>query len=178
MKKLALLVAFLMCAGVASAQKIAFDPENGAIGFGVMLTGENNTTFSWKSSFGSVKWHSITLAGDSASTGVGLEFHPGSMQTFRDGDTWVAQVDEVEARIWSLNRVKASVLQIPGDVWESMYLGSDLLVQEFGSKDWTGDFTARFVYGVEEEAGPGKIQFEFYMFEKYRPISFCLFYHF
>jgi hypothetical protein len=59
-----------------------------------------------------------------------------------------------------------------------MYLGSDLLVYEAGSKDWTGDFSARFVYGVEEQAGPGKIQFEIYMFEKYRPISFAVFYHF
>jgi len=178
MKKLALVVAFLMCAGMASAQVIQFDPENGAIGFGTMLTGVDNTTFSWVSSFGAVKWHSITFAGDLASTGVGLEFHPAAMLVFQEGGVTASQIEEVDARLWSLNRIKTSVLQIPGDVWESMYMGTDLLIEEFGSKDWTGDFTARFVYGVEEEIGSGKLQFEFYMFEKYRPISFCVFYHF
>ena len=45
MKRLALLVAFLMCAGMASAQVVQFDPENGAIGFGAMLTGSEAWSF-------------------------------------------------------------------------------------------------------------------------------------
>jgi hypothetical protein len=178
MRKLIFALIFFVVASIASAQKISFDPENGAIGAGAMLTGDEGTTFTWDSAFAAVKWHSITFAGDAASTGVGLEIHPGAMLSFTEGNVIVNQIDSVDARIWSLNRVKASVLQVPGEIWESMYLGSDLLVYEFGSKDWTGDFTARFVYGVEEEVGSGKIQFEFYMFEKYRPISFCIFYHF
>ena len=178
MKRLALVLAFLMVSYFAHAQKISFDPENGAVGFGAMLMGDEATTFSWKSSFAAIKWHSIGFANRTVTTGIGLEIHPAAVLTFTESGVVVNQVEEVDARIWSLNRVTASVMQIPGDIWESMYLGTDLLIQEFGSTDWSGDFTARFVYGAEDDLGPGKLQFEFYMFEKYRPISFCLFYHF
>ena len=178
MKKLVLVLSFLMLASFANAQKISFDPENGAIGAGVMLTGEEKTTFTWDSSFVAIKWHTVGFANRRVSTGIGVEFHPGAMLSFTEGKVTVNQIDSVNARVWSLNRANTSLLQIPGDVWESMYLGSDLLIYEAGSKDWTGDFSARLVYGVEEQAGPGRIQFEIYMFEKYRPISFAIFYHF
>jgi hypothetical protein len=77
-----------------------------------------------------------------------------------------------------MNRVKMSVTQLPGELWESMFIGTDLLVYEGGSLDHTGDFSARLVYGVHEKAGPGWIDLEIYMFEKYRPVSFAMFYRY
>lgn len=175
LKKFIALVALLIALAppMARAQAVGFNIKDLSIGGGSML-GEENLTFSWDGAFAAVHWHGVTFASENGTTGLGVELHPAAVVSIFENGVNAQLVDTVDYRLWSLNRLKVSALQIPGDIWESMYLGSDLLVAEGGSLDYTGDFTARFVYGIRE----GPIQLEIYMFEKYRPISFAFFYRF
>ncbi len=159
------LVLALALAQPAQAQ-ISFEPKDFSVGGGSMF-GDEAVTFSWKAAFAAVHWHGLSVL-NSGTTGVGVEIHPATML---DGPE---SIDTVDWRFWSLNRAKMSVLQIPGEIWESMYLGGDVLVAEGGAVDFTEGFSARLVYGIRE----GPIQVEIYMFERYRPISFSFMYRF
>lgn len=173
---LAIAFAFLLSSSSIEAQIIKIDPGAIAIGGGSML-GEEDLTFSWEAAFAAIQWHGVAIASNNASTGIGVEIHPAAVFTYfenEDDNLNVQAIENVDWRLWSLNRVKTSVFQIPGEIWEQMYVGTDLLVAEGGSTDFSGDFSARFVYGVAD----GPIEFEIYMFEKYRPISFAFFYRF
>jgi hypothetical protein len=165
-------LAFVLALMLAQPAQAQFVIEEVSVGGGSMF-GDEAMTFSWDAAFFAVHWQGITVT-DAARTGLGVEIHPATVvSSFEDGVN-VQAIDTVDWRLWSLNRVKMSALQIPGEVWESMYLGGDLLLAEGGGFDFTGDFSARFVYGVRE----GPIQLELYMFEKYRPISFAMMYRF
>jgi hypothetical protein len=177
MKRFVYLLAILLLPALVSAQVIRAEPTQISVGGGSMLA-EENMTFSWEAAFGAIHWHGVELFGRNGTTGVGVEIHPAAVLSFSEGNIRLSQMDQVDWRLWSLNRVKVSALQLPGEIWEKMYLGSDFLIYEGGSTDYTGDFTARFVFGVKEKAGPGWLDFEFYMFEKYRPISFAVFYRY
>jgi hypothetical protein len=121
--------------------------------------------------FGSIQWHGVQMFADNVTSGVCIEVHPAAVLSFSEDNTRIQQVSNVDWRIWSTTRMKMSALKIPGDIWESMFLGTDLLVQEGGSNDWTGGFTARLVYGVREKAGPGWVWVDIYMFNEYQPVS-------
>jgi len=165
----------LMLAQPAQAQTkiLQFEPTDFSIGGGSML-GEEAMTFTWDSAFAAVHWHGVALFGDNASSGIGVEIHPASVVSSFENNVSVQSIDTVDWRFWSLNRIEMSALQLPGEIWETMYIGSDLLLAEGGGNDYSGDFSARFVYGVKD----GPVQLEFYMFEKYRPISVAFFYRF
>lgn len=171
MKRLSILLALVFAASIAQAQTkiLQLEPMNFAVGGGSMF-GEESDLFSFDSAFASVQWNGIALFGPIASTGIGVELHPASILS--DGDS-VQSIGNADWRFWSLNRLEMSALQLPGEFWDDMYLGGDLLLAE-GGTDYSGDFSARFVYGLRE----GPVQFEVYMFEKYRPISFAFMYRF
>ena len=175
MKRAFVFVAALLLATSLSAQAIRVEPTQISLGGGAMV-GDYGIIASWDSVFGAVHWHGVQMFDDGVTTGVGLEIHPAAVLKMWEDNVFVQAIDQVDFRIWSLNRVKMSVLQLPGPIWDSMYIGTDLLVYEGGSMDLTGDFSARLVYGVKEEAGPGWIDLEIYMFERYRPVSFAVFY--
>lgn len=140
------LIFALMLAQPAQAQTkiLELKPSDFAVGGGSMF-GEESTTFSLDAAFAAVHWNGIALFGE-ASTGVGIEIHPATI--ISDGNM-VQFLDNVDWRLWSLNRIEMSALQLPGEIWELMYLGSDLLVAEGGGNDYTGGFDARFVYGLK-----------------------------
>jgi len=171
---LALAFAFLLAQPAQAQMKILqVEPVEFAVGGGSML-GDEAVTFSLDAAFAAIHWHGFALFDSNASSGIGVEIHPASIvSSFEDGVA-VQFIDTVDWRFWSLNRIEMSALQLPGEIWETMYIGSDLLLAEGGGNDYSGDFSARFVYGVKE----GPVQLEFYMFEKYRPISFAFFYRF
>ena len=155
----------------AQTKIVKIQPSDFSVGGGSMF-GEESMTFSWDSAFAAVHWHGIALFGEKASSGVGVELHPASF--ISDGNGGTQSVGNADWRFWSLNRAEMSALGLPGEIWEMMYIGSDLLLAEGGGNDYTGGFDARFVYGLRD----GPVQIEFYMFEKYRPISFVLMYRF
>ena len=178
MKRIAFVLAlFLSTTSLLSAQVIRVEPSQISLGGGGMI-GAGGMISSWDAVFAAVQWHGVQLFADNMTTGVGIEIHPAAVFSYKEGQTLTQFVDVVDWRLWSLNRMKMSALQLPGEVWESIYIGSDLLIEEGGSTDFTGGFTARMVFGVQEEAGPGWIDLEIYMFEKYRPVSFSVFYRY
>lgn len=176
MRKFLLLLALLLVPATGFSQKIQAVPTQISVGAGSMF-GDEEMTFSWDGFFGAIHWHGVEIANGEMTSGVGIEIHPATVISFSDGSTHIHQIGDVDFRVWSLNRLKMSALQIPGEIWEEMYIGTDLLLIE-GGTDHTGDFTARLVFGVQEKAGPGWIDLEIYMFEKYRPISFAMFYRY
>lgn len=165
----------LMLAQPAQAQTkiLQVEPDNFAVGGGSMF-GDEAMTFSLDAAFAAVHWNGIALFGANASTGIGVEIHPASVVSSFEHNVSAQSISTVDWRFWSLNRLEMSALQLPGEIWEMMYIGSDLLLAEGGGNDYSGDFDARFVYGLRD----GPFQIEFYMFEKYRPISFAFFYRF
>ena len=169
---LALVFALVAAPAQAETKILQLNPKDFSVGGGAML-GEESMTFTWESAFAAVHWHGVALFGD-ASTGVGIELHPASVVSSFENNVSVQSISDVDWRAWSLNRANMSMLQLPGEVWEMIYLGSDLLLAEGGGNDYTGGFDARFVFGVAD----GPIQVEFYMWEKYRPISFAFMYRF
>ena len=177
MKKAVLCLAFVLFPALAFSQGFEFEVGEVSLGGGAMI-GDNGIVASWDSAFAAIQWRGVKLADEAFVTGVGIEFHPAAVLKFTEGNVRITQIDSVDFRIWSLNRLKMSTLQIPGEVWDMMFIGTDLLLHEEGSTDYTGDFTARLVYGVQEKAGPGFIDLEIYMFEKYRPVSFSVFYRY
>ena len=182
MKRFVYLFVFLLLTAMGLSQQkehkvLSAEPTQISIGAGSML-GEESMTFSWVGFFGAVHWHGIRIMDDTATSGVGLEIHPSAVFSYSDSDASIQKFEAVDWRVWSLNRLKMSTFQIPGEIWEKIYIGSDLLIAEGGSTDFTGDFTARFVFGSREKAGPGWLDFEIYMFEKYRPISFAFLYRY
>jgi len=171
---LALALAFILSAQPAQAEDVKIlelKASDFSVGGGSMF-GEESMTFDLDSAFAAVHWHGVALFGPAGSTGVGVELHPASFVD--DGNGGTQSVGNADWRFWSLNRLNMKTLQLPGEVWEMIYIGSDLLLAEGGGNDYTGDFDARFVFGLNE----GPVQIEFYMFEKYRPISFALMYRF
>ena len=177
MRKICILLALLSAPALVSAQSIRAEPSQVSIGAGSML-GDEGTTFSWEGFFGAIHWHGVEIMNRQITSGVGIEIHPAAVFSFTENNISIQQVDAVDFRVWSLNRLNMSVFQLPGDVWEELYIGSDFLIVEGGSTDFTGDFTARFVFGASEKAGPGWLDLEIYMFEKYRPISFSILYRY
>ncbi|UCD56789.1 MAG: hypothetical protein JSV16_13335 [Candidatus Hydrogenedentota bacterium] len=156
------LVFALALASPAQAQ-IELDWKDFSVGGGSMF-GEESVTFSWDAAFAAVHWQGVGIFGQ-GSTGAGVEIHPASIvSVVEDGSM---SIDTVDWRLWSLNRVKMSVFPLPGEIWDSMFLGSDVVVAEGGGFDFTEDFTVRFVYGFQVDP----VQIEIYMFEPYRPIS-------
>lgn len=177
MRYLIAIMLCLMLPVMVSAQTIRVEPSEISIGGGAMI-GENGIIASWDSAFAAIQWRGIQMFADNFVSGVGLEVHPAAVFSVKDGNVLVQAFDQVDFRVWSLNRVKMSATQLPGSVWESMFIGTDLLLYEGGSTDFTGDFDMRLVYGVQEQAGPGFIDLEIYMFERYRPVSFAVFYRY
>jgi len=177
MKRLVAVLVCLLLPVMASAQTIRVEPTQISLGGGAMI-GENGIIASWDSAFAAIQWHGVQIYDDNIMTGAGIEIHPAAVFSYKDGNILVQDISQVDFRVWSLNRVKMSAMQLPGEVWESMFIGTDLLVYEGGSKDFTGDFSARLVFGAKEKAGPGWIDLEIYMFEKYRPVSFAVFYRY
>jgi hypothetical protein len=173
---LALALCFLLAQPV-QAQTIKVEPTQISVGGGAML-GDNGIIASWDSAFAAVQWHGVAMFSQNVTTGVGIEIHPAAVLSMNEDGVFVQAIDQVDWRLWSMNRVKMSALQIPGQLWESMFVGTDLLIREGGSTDFTGGFSARLVYGVKEKAGPGWIEMEIYMFEKYRPVSFAFLYRY
>ena len=175
MKRLFVFLAVLFLSPSLSAQVIRVEPTQISVGGGAMI-GDDFIITSWDSAFASIQWHGVSMFDADLTSGVGLEIHPAAVLSFQEDGIRMQAIDQVDFRVWSLNRLKMSALQLPGPIWDSMFIGTDLLVYEGGSTDHTGDFTARLVYGVREKAGPGWIELELYMFEKYRPVSFALLY--
>jgi hypothetical protein len=175
MRRLLILALALALPALAGAQKIRAVPYQIAVGGGAII-GDNGIIASWDSAFATVQWHGIQLFEDNVSTGLGIELHPASVISVTEDKVRISSIDAVDARVWSMNRVKMSVTQLPGSIWDLMYAGTDLLIYEIGSKDYTGDFDARLVYGVKDKVGPGEVVLEIYMFEKYRPVSFAALY--
>jgi hypothetical protein len=177
MKRFFMFVAFLLSPVLTFPQVIHIEPTQISIGGGAMI-GDNGIIASWDSAFATVQWHGVSMFADNVTTGIGVEIHPAAVWSETQDGFRLQYVEDVDWRLWSMNRVKMSALQIPGGVWESMFIGTDLLIQEGGSTDFTGDFHARLVYGVKEKAGPGWVELEIYMFEKYRPVSFAVLYRY
>lgn len=177
MKRFFMSLVFLLFPMLAFPQVIRVEPTQISVGGGAMI-GDNGIIASWDSAFAAIHWHGVEMFAANVTSGVGIEIHPAAVVSGWEEGVFVQAIDQVDWRIWSLNRVKVSALQIPGSIWESMFIGTDLLIQEGGSKDHTGAFTARLAFGVKEKAGPGWIDLEIYMFEKYRPVSFALFYRY
>lgn len=180
MKRLVYLLALLLIPVTSFSKEkmkiLQAEPTQISIGGGSMF-GDEGMTFSWDGVFGAIHWHGVKIADGNMTSGVGIEIHPATVLSFSDGNIHIQQMGDVDLRVWQLNRLKMSVFQIPGEIWDEMYIGTDLLILE-GGEDYTGDFTARLVYGVQEKAGPGWIDLEIYMFEKYRPISFAILYRY
>lgn len=177
MKRLIAVLICLLLPVMASAQTIRVEPSEISLGGGAMI-GENGIIASWDSAFAAIQWRGVQMFADNFVSGVALEVHPAAVLSFKEGNALVQYIEQVDFRVWSMNRVTMSALPLPGEIWESMFIGTDLLVYEGGSKDHTGDFSARLVFGVQEKAGPGFIDLEIYMFEKYRPVSFAMFYRY
>lgn len=177
MRNICILLALLLAPALVSAQSIRVEPSQVSLGLGSVFADES-MTFSWEAFFGAIHWHGVEIMNRQITSGVGLEIHPAAVFSSSKDNISIQQFEAVDFRVWSINRLDMSALQIPGDIWEKLYVGSDFLIAEGGSTDFTGDFSARFVFGAQEKAGPGWIDLEIYMFEKYRPISFAILYRY
>lgn len=202
---LALLALFFLLPTLASAQ--GYDRNRGRTGalgaeeedkpiirlqitrwaFGVgSFFDQEAVTFSTEALYGAVQLHAIGFPGlkEGTSTGIVIEAHPGRLisKTIDDGLRIQSIVDDVDYRVWSVNRVPISAIPIDAlqsGILSRTFVGTDLLLYEGGPRDYTGDFEARFVIGGDLGVlGPGNVIVEIYMLQQDVPIAFSIFYGF
>lgn len=151
------LLAFLFAFFLASSASAQFDvAADVAAGGGFMFAGDEDSVFSADSLYAGFHWNGLQLPGPSVSSGVGIEFHPATVNVA--GDTVTA-----DYRIWSLNRT---------DCPAALYCGVDLKIGEGGDGGWTADFDQRIVLGVRvARIASAVLNLEVYSLEDDRPIS-------
>jgi len=141
-----------------AAQSLDVTPDF-AGGVGFVFLGEEDQTFSTDALFGVFHWNGLKLPGPNVSTGVGIEFHPTTINL--EGNT----IANVDYRIWSLNRF---------DCPAALYCGADMQIGKGGDGGYQGDFDLRIVTGLRI-AGigdtAGEVNLEMYFLEDDRPIG-------
>lgn len=159
------LLALLLALGVSATShaQISVDTDF-AVGIGFELQGEDEAVFQADSIFGALHWNGLKLPGPNTSTGLGVEFHPGTLSITEDAEgNTVANVDY---RLWSLNRVSC-----PG----ATYCIADMKIGEGGEGGWRNDFDLRTGIGIEfAKWGTSRWATEIYFLEDDRPVSFML----
>lgn len=154
-----------------------------AFGFGSFFDQES-VTFSAKALYGTVQLHGVGFPAlaEGTSTGIAIEGHPAQLLTKSGGDFRFQALDNVDYRVWSINRVPMSV--IPINIFQSgtlsrVFSGLDILLYEQGPEDWTGEHDTRMVIGGDLGVlGPGNVVVEIYMLQQDVPIAFAIFYGF
>lgn len=155
--------------------KIQLQIEQGAIGFGSFFDNEN-ITFSMDALFVGLQWHGVGFPGlvEGTSTGIGFEFHPGVLLE----ENGMRLLGTVDWRMWSLSRVPISAIPIKAlqsGTLSHVFMGTDILIEESGGHDFTGDFEARLVIGGDlGQVGPGSFVLELYFFEQTKPVAFAV----
>ena len=153
-----------------------------AVGFGSFFDQEA-VTFSTKALYGAVQLHGIGFPAlkEGTSTGIVIEGHPARLfAETSEGGVRLQALDNVDFRLWSINRVPMSA--IPLKIFQSgtmsrIFSGGDILLYEQGPEDWTGEHDTRMVLGGDLGVlGPGNVVVEIYMFQKDIPIAFAVFY--
>ena len=154
---LMLLVTGLVTTPVAAQLQTDF-----AFGLGFEFNQDEGASFRRDNVFAAIHWNGFKLPWLGDSTGLGVEFHPGSFAISEiDGEPLV----NVDYRLWSLNRF---------DCPAALYCGTDLKIGEGGEGGWRNDFDQRIVMGIElgDVWKEGmSLNFEFYFLEDDRPIS-------
>ncbi len=151
------------------------------VGFGSFFDQES-VTFSAKALYGAVQLHGVGFPAlaEGTSTGVSIEGHPAKLFSQAGGDFRLQVLENVDFRVWSINRVPVSA--IPINIFQSgtlsrVFSGIDVLLYEQGPEDWTGEHDTRMVIGGDLGVlGPGNVVVEIYMFQRDVPIAFAIFY--
>ena len=151
------------------------------IGFGSFFD-EESITFSAKALYGTVQLHGVGFPAlqEGTSTGIAIEGHPARLFSQAGGDFKLQVLENVDFRVWSINRVPVSA--IPINIFQSgtlsrVFSGVDVLLYEQGPGDWTGEHDVRLVLGGDLGVlGPGNIVAEIYMFQQGIPIAFAISY--
>ncbi len=169
----------------AEDEKVRFQFTTAAIGFGSFFDQEA-VTFSSEALYVAVQWHGIGLPviKEGASTGLLFEGHAAQIlgQEEFGNSMRVQSLSSVDYRLWSMSRIPISA--IPLNILQSgsvsrMYSGTDILLAEGGSGDYTDDFDVRLVFGGDMGVlGPGNLAFEIYSFQDDQSIAFAFFYGF
>ena len=160
---------------------VRFQIKQWALGFGSFFDQEA-VTFSTKALYGAVQLHGVEFPAlaEGTSTGIAIEGHPAQLLTQSEGDVRFQALNNVDFRVWSINRVPVSA--IPINIFQSgtlsrVFSGVDILLYEQGPEDWTGEHDTRMVIGGDLGVlGPGNVVVEIYMFQRDVPIAFSIFY--
>lgn len=164
-------------------ENLRFQFNTIAFGFGSFFDQES-VTFSTDALYGAVQWHGVGLpvVKEGTSTGIMLEGHVGKIfgQEEFVYSMRVQGLMTVDYRIWSITRVPISAIPLAalqaGSV-SRMYSGTDILLAEGGTGNYTDNFDVRLVFGGDLGVlGPGNMAFEIYSFQENLPIAFALFY--